>query len=35
MVGALDVAGIKQEAQTATAIGEGLSGFLDLDFDLG
>lgn len=35
MVGALDVAGITQEVQSATATGEGLSGFLDLDFDLG
>lgn len=35
MVGALDVAGVMQEVQTATATGEGLSGFLDLDFDLG
>ena len=35
MVGALDVAGVMQEVQPATATGEGLSGFLDLDFDLG
>ncbi len=35
MVGALDVAAVMQEVQTATATGEGLSGFLDLDFDLG
>lgn len=35
MVGALDVAGVMQEVQSATAVGEGLSGFLDLDFDLG
>ena len=33
--GALDVAAIQQEAQTASATGEGLAGFLDLDFDLG
>ena len=35
MVGALNVTGVMQELQTATATGEGLSGFLDLDFDLG
>ncbi|MGZ8484866.1 MAG: YjgN family protein [Candidatus Binatia bacterium] len=35
MVGTLDVAAVMQEVQTATATGEGLSGFLDLDFDLG
>jgi uncharacterized membrane protein YjgN (DUF898 family) len=33
--GPLDLAAIQQEAQAATATGEGLSGFLDLDFDLG
>ncbi|MBI2211762.1 MAG: DUF898 domain-containing protein [Deltaproteobacteria bacterium] len=33
--GALDVAAIQQEAQTASATGEGLAGFLDLDLDLG
>lgn len=34
--GPLDVAAIQQEAQTtASATGEGLAGFLDLDFDLG
>ncbi len=35
MVGTLEFAGVMQEIQTATATGEGLSGFLDLDFDLG
>jgi len=35
LAGALDTATVMQEAQTATATGEGLSGFLDLDFDLG
>ena len=33
--GALDVAAIQQEAQAASATGEGLAGFLDLDLDLG
>jgi uncharacterized membrane protein YjgN (DUF898 family) len=35
LVGALDTAGVMQEARTATATGEGLAGFLELDFDLG
>jgi uncharacterized membrane protein YjgN (DUF898 family) len=35
MVGTLEFADVMQEIQTATATGEGLSGFLDLDFDLG
>lgn len=35
LTGALDAATVIQEAQPATAMGEGLSGFLDLDFDLG
>ena len=35
LVGALDVTGVMQEAQSATATGEGLAAFLDLDFDLG
>jgi len=33
--GPLDVAAIEQDAQSASATAEGLSGFLDLDFDLG
>ena len=33
--GSLDLAGIQQEAQVATATGEGLAGFLDVDFALG
>ncbi|MCI0370965.1 MAG: DUF898 domain-containing protein [candidate division NC10 bacterium] len=33
--GPLDLAGIQQEAQVATATGEGLAGFLDVDFALG
>ena len=34
--GPLDMAGIQQEAQVAVAAtGEGLSSFLDMDFDLG
>ena len=35
LAGALDVASVMQEAQPATATGEGLAGFLELDFDLG
>jgi uncharacterized membrane protein YjgN (DUF898 family) len=35
MTGPLDLATVMQEAQSATAVGEGLSGFLDLDFDIG
>lgn len=33
--GALDLAAVLQDAQTASATGEALSGFFDLDFDLG
>ncbi len=33
--GPLDLAGIQQEAQAASATGEGLSGFLDSGFELG
>ena len=33
--GALDLAGIQQDAQAASATGEGLSGVLDTGFDLG
>jgi uncharacterized membrane protein YjgN (DUF898 family) len=33
--GPLDVSTIQQEAELASATGEGLAGFLDLDFDLG
>jgi uncharacterized membrane protein YjgN (DUF898 family) len=33
--GALDLAGIQQDAQAASATGEALSGFLDTGFDLG
>lgn len=33
--GALDVAAIQQEAQLASATGEGLAGFLDMDLGLG
>jgi uncharacterized membrane protein YjgN (DUF898 family) len=33
--GPLDLAVIQQEAQAASATGEGLAGFLDVDFDLG
>jgi len=33
--GPLDLAGIEQEAQAASAVGEGLAGFLDADFALG
>ena len=33
--GSLDLVGIQQEAQVATATGEGLAGFLDVDFALG
>ncbi len=33
--GPLDLAGIQQEAQAATATGEGLAGFLDVDFAIG
>jgi uncharacterized membrane protein YjgN (DUF898 family) len=33
--GALDLTAIQQEAQEATATGEGLAGFLDVGFDLG
>ena len=33
--GALNLAAIQQEAQAASATGEGLSSFLDMDFDLG
>lgn len=33
--GVLDLAGIQQEAQLATATGEGLAGFLDVGTDLG
>lgn len=35
LMGALDVDGVMQEMQSATATGEGLSGVLDLDFDIG
>jgi hypothetical protein len=35
MVGVLDVDAVTQDAQSVTATGEGLSGFLDLDFDFG
>lgn len=35
VVGDFDVTNVTQEAQSATATGEGLSGFLDLNFDLG
>jgi uncharacterized membrane protein YjgN (DUF898 family) len=35
LAGALDFAGVMQEVQSATATGEGLASFLDLDFDLG
>jgi uncharacterized membrane protein YjgN (DUF898 family) len=34
LVGPLDLARIQQEAQRASAIGEGLSGFFDSGFDL-
>jgi uncharacterized membrane protein YjgN (DUF898 family) len=34
LVGPLDLARIQQEAQTVSAIGEGLSGFFDSGFDL-
>ncbi|MBI2081713.1 MAG: DUF898 family protein [candidate division NC10 bacterium] len=33
--GALDLAGIEQDAQVASTIGEGLAGFLDVDFAFG
>ena len=33
--GSLDLASIQQEAQTASAMGEGLAGLLDAGFDLG
>ena len=33
--GALDLAGIEQEAQAVSTIGEGLAGFLDMDFAFG
>ena len=33
--GSLDLASIQQEAQTASATGEGLAGLLDAGFDLG
>ena len=33
--GPLDLASIQQEAQTASATGEGLAGLLDAGFDLG
>jgi len=35
LTGALDLARIQQEAQAASATGEGLAGFFDLDFDFG
>jgi uncharacterized membrane protein YjgN (DUF898 family) len=35
LAGPLDLETIQQEAQEATAMGEGLSGFLDVGFDLG
>jgi uncharacterized membrane protein YjgN (DUF898 family) len=35
LAGPLDLETIQQEAQEATALGEGLSGFLDVGFDLG
>jgi len=33
--GSLDLASIQQEAQNASATGEGLAGLLDAGFDLG
>jgi uncharacterized membrane protein YjgN (DUF898 family) len=33
--GPLDLAGIEQEAQVVSTIGEGLAGFLDVDFAFG
>jgi hypothetical protein len=33
--GSLDVAGVRQEAQKASATAEALAGFLDAGFDLG
>lgn len=35
LAGSVDFTSVMQQAQSATATGEGLSGFLDLDFDLG